>query len=455
MSGQHARDAAGGTAAGRGIPTDQVTEDARTIPVYGEFDVVVCGGGVAGVAAAACAARCGASVILLERYGYLGGLATGGLVITVPPLDNGFNGEVRLRLEEARTYQECANSGDDPSVDGLIAVDPEILKFELLTLLLDSGARLLLHTAVVGSLTDDGRVTGVIVESKAGRSAIRAGVVIDTTGDGDLAAVAGAAFETDRRPLPVTLMSTVVGVDTERALAQLGNWGRLRALVEAAVTAGDLEFDLEVHSKEWAPGVFAAELCYPGQINLWSGSMFGVDGIDPDDLTKAEIVTRQHTMKLVTFLRQKLDGFQAARLECTAAQVGVRGTRRITGLASPALKEVFATPFPDTVAKPYVRRSMRIPYRSLVPRDVDGLLFAGRCLSAEADAMVQLRLIPVCFATGQAAGTAAALAVRAGRAPRELDVALVQDNLQSQGMELGLSGAVGDDLAAGVVGEQS
>ena len=165
---------------------DQVTEDARTIPVYGEFDVVVCGGGVAGVAAAACAARCGASVILLERYGYLGGLATGGLVITVPPLDNGFNGEVRLRLEEARTYQECANSGDDPSVDGLIAVDPEILKFELLTLLLDSGARLLLHTAVVGSLTDDGRVTGVIVESKAGRLAIRAGVVVDTTGDGDL-----------------------------------------------------------------------------------------------------------------------------------------------------------------------------------------------------------------------------------------------------------------------------
>ena len=163
---------------------------------------------------------------------------------------------------------------------------------------------------MVGSLTDDGRVTGVIVESKAGRAAIRAGVVIDTTGDGDLAAAAGAAFETDRRPLPVTLMSTVAGVDTERALAQLGNWGRLRALVEEAVTAGDLEFDLEVHSKEWAPGVFAAELCYPGQINLWSGSMFGVDGIDPDDLTRAEIVTRQHTMKLVAFLRENLDGFE-------------------------------------------------------------------------------------------------------------------------------------------------
>ena len=153
---------------------DEVTEQKRTIPVYDEVDVVVCGGGVAGVAAAVCAARCGAKVILLERCGYLGGLATGGLVITVPPLDNGINSEVRLRLEEARTYQECANLGDDPAVDGLIAVDPEILKFELLTLLLDSGAKLLLHTSVVGSLDDDGRVTGVIVENKAGRSAIRA-----------------------------------------------------------------------------------------------------------------------------------------------------------------------------------------------------------------------------------------------------------------------------------------
>ena len=433
---------------------DQVTEEKRTIPVYDEVDVVVCGGGVAGVAAATCAARLGARVLLLERYGYLGGLATGGLVITVPPLDNGINGEVRMRLQEARTYQECANLGDDPAVEGLIAVDPEILKYELLGLLLDSGAELLLHTSVVGSLCADERVTGVIVENKAGRSAIRASLVIDTTGDGDLAAAAGAAYEVDQRPLPVTLMSTVVDVDTQRALAQLGSWGRLRALVEDAVSAGELSFDLEVHSKEWAPGVFAAELCYPGQINLWSGSMFGVNGIDPDDVTRAEIVTRRHTMKLIAFLRERLDGFQRARLECTAAQVGVRGTRRITGLASPALKEVLSTPFPDTVAKPYVRRKMRIPYRSLVPRDVDGLLFAGRCLSAEADAMVQLRLIPVCFATGQAAGTAAAIAVREGLSPRNLDVAEIQDDLVRQGMKLSLPGKVVGGLGSEVAGER-
>ena len=426
---------------------DVVIEEQRTIPVYDEVDIVVCGGGVAGVAAATCAARHGARVILLERYGYLGGLATGGLVITVPPLDNGINSEVRLRLEAARTYQECANLGDDPAVDGLIAVDPEILKFELLTLLLDSGAKLLLHTAVVGSIETDGRVGGVIVMSKGGRAAIRARVVIDTTGDGDLAATAGAAFELDERPLPVTLMSTVVGVDTGRALAQLGSWGNLRNVVAQAVEAGELAFDLEVRSREWAPGVFAAELCYPGQINLWSGSLFGVNGIDPDDLTRAEIVTRQHTMRLVAFLRERLAGFEQARLECTAAQVGVRGTRRITGLASPSLAEVFAAPFDDTVVKPYATRKMRIPYGSLVPRDVDGLLFAGRCLSAAPDAMVQLRLIPVCFATGQAAGTAAALAVSGGVLPRELDVGRIQSDLLGQGMELGLAGEVAAEVA--------
>ena len=434
---------------------DQVIEETRTIPVYDEVDVVVCGGGVAGVAAATCAARAGARVILLERYGYLGGLATGGLVITVPPLDNGINAEVRQRLEEARTYRLCPNAGDDPSVDGLIAVDPEILKYELQELLLESGAQLLLHTSVVSSLSEGGRVTGAIVENKAGRSALRARIVVDTTGDGDLAAFAGAAYEVDARPLPVTLMSTVAGVDTERVLKQLGgNYGRLRTLVEDAVAAGELSFDLEVHGKEGAPGVFVAELCYPGQINLWSGSMFGVDGIDPDDLTRAEIVTRQHTMKLVKFLRGRLDGFEHARIECTATDVGVRGTRRITGLASPSLHDVLTTSFSDTVAKPYARRKMRIPYRSLVPRDIDGLLFAGRCLSAEPDAMVQLRLIPVCFATGQAAGLAAALAVREGVAPRDLAVGQIQDGLRRQGMELGPPNRLPDDVVSGVTGER-
>jgi len=416
-----------------------IAEAARKTPVYGRFDVVVCGGGTAGAAAALCAARCGAKVLLLERYGYLGGLATGGLVITVPPLDNGVNVEIREKLESARTYRLCPNSGDDdPAVDGLIALDPEVLKYEFVRMLLDAGVKLLFHAYVVQSLTEDGTITGVILESKGGRLAVRADMVVDATGDGDVSAAAGAVFEMEAEPLPITLMSNLIGVDTARAIAQLGSWARLRTLVEEARDRGELAFDLEVHSKGYAPGVFAAELCYPGEVNLWSGSLFGVNALDPDQLTTAEVVTREHTVRLVDYLRHNVAGFEDARIEYTASQIGVRETRRIVGGYTPTLREVFHEPFSDSVAKPYATREMRIPYRSLVPNDVDNLLIAGRCMSAEQQAMVQLRLVPVCLATGQAAGTAAALALREDVSPRALDVALLQRELESQGVDLGL-----------------
>ncbi len=419
----------------------QITEAARRTGVCAEVDVLVCGGGSAGVAAAVAAARSGARVLLLERYGYLGGLATGGLVITVPPLDNGINAEIRDELQRTDVYREGQNLGDDPSVDGLIAVDPERLKQHLMTMLLEAGVDVLLHTYVVQTLTDGRAVTGVIVENKAGRSAVLARVVVDTTGDGDVAASAGAAFVREEEPLPVTLMANLGGVDSARAIATLGNWGNLRRLVEGAVASGELEFELEVHSRYFAPGVFAADLCHPGEVNLWPGSMFGVNGLDPNDLTRAEIVTRDHALRLVDFLRRRVPGFEHAWLEYTASQLGVRETRRIVGGCSPTLREALSGTCADIVAKPYSRRRMRIPYGSLVPESVDGLLVAGRCMSAQQDAMVQLRLIPVCLATGQAAGTAAAMAAAQDLDPRDLDVAGLQADLIRQGADLGLEAA--------------
>jgi glycine/D-amino acid oxidase-like deaminating enzyme len=420
-----------------------VTEAERRTPVYDDVDVLVCGGGVAGAAAAICAARGGARVLLLERYGYFGGLATGGLVITVPPLDNGICAEVRERLEIAHSYQVCPNAGeDDPAVEGLIALDPEILKQELSRMLQDAGVKLLLHSYVAESITEDGAVRGVIIENKGGRSALLAKIVIDATGDGDVAARAGAAFELDDEPLPITLMSNLIGVDAARAIERIGHWGNLRAVVAEAVADGELAFDLEIRSKNYAPGVFAAELCYPGEVNLWSGSLFGVSGIDPDELTMAEIVTREHTMRLAAFLTRHVPGFEHARIEYTAAQIGVRGTRRITGGESPSLREVLDGRFADAVVKPYASRKMRLPYGSLVPDGVDDLLCVGRCISAQPDAMVQLRLIPVCFATGQAAGTAAAMAAESGVSPAAVNVADLQGRLTRQGVALDLPKAV-------------
>jgi ribulose 1,5-bisphosphate synthetase/thiazole synthase len=419
----------------------QITEAARQTDVCAEVDVLVCGGGSAGVAAAVAAARGGARVLLLERYGYLGGLATGGLVITVPPLDNGINAEIREELQRADVYRVGQNLGDDPSVDGLIAVDPELLKQYLMRMLLEAGVDVLLHTYVVQTLIEGPAVTGVIVENKAGRSAVLARVVVDATGDGDVAASAGAAFVSEAEPLPVTLMANLGGVDSARAIATLGNWGNLRGVIDEAVASGELEFELEVHSKYFAPGVFAADLCHPGEVNLWPGSMFGVNALDPRQLTRAEIITRDHALRLVDFLKRKVPGFELAWLEYTASQLGVRETRRIVGGCAPTLREALSGGCADVVARPYAKRRMRIPYGSLVPASVDGLLVAGRCMSAQQDAMVQLRLIPVCLATGQAAGTAAARAAAQGLEPRDLDVAGLQADLTRQGADLGLEAA--------------
>jgi len=163
-----------------------------------------------------------------------------------------------------------------------------------------------------------------------------------------------------------------------------------------------------------------------------------MDGTDPRDLTRAEVITREHVMRLAAFLKKKVPGFEKARIECTSTQVGVRATRQIIGQASPSGDEIQHTLFSDTVAKPYGHSEMRIPFGSLLPQKVENLVVAGRCISAEEEMMGQLRLIPVCSVTGQAAGTAAALALRQGKLPGELDVAELQRELQAQGMDLGL-----------------
>jgi hypothetical protein len=415
-----------------------ITEPRRKTPIVDDVDILVCGGGVAGVAAGIAAARNGAKVLLIERYGYLGGMATGGLVITVPPLNNGINSEIRKRLEAAGAYVDCQNVGDDPANQDMMAIDPEILKYELVKMLLEQEVKLLLHTYVVQSIVEDNNIKGVIVESKAGRGAILARVVVDTTGDADVVAAAKAPYEMAETRLPVTLMFNMIDVDIKRAIEQIGDWGKLRKFVEEAVKNGELSFDLGLYAGGYAPGVYASNLCYPGEINVWSGSMFGVNALDPNDLTKAEITTREHTMRLASFLKNKLSGFEKSRIEQTAPQLGVRETRRVLGTVSPSLDEVMTKKFEDTVAKPYLHREMRVPYRSLVPQKIENLIVAGRCISAKQDAMAPLRLIPVCLATGQAAGTASALALTENITLRKLDISIIQRTMISQGVDLGL-----------------
>ena len=189
-----------------------ISEPERKIPVIDNVDLLVCGGGFAGVAAAISAAKNGVKVMLLEKYGFLGGLVTAALVITTPPLNNGLNIEICRRLKEKSVYARCENSGEEIELN---ALDPEVVKYELFHMLQEQGVDFLLHTYIAGSITEGNLIKGVIVENKAGRQAILAQIVVDATGDADVAAFAGAPFRLVRKPM--TMMFNMVGVDVKRA----------------------------------------------------------------------------------------------------------------------------------------------------------------------------------------------------------------------------------------------
>lgn len=415
---------------------DWIIEPERNIPVTSDVDVLVCGGGFAGVAAAVCAARIGVKVLLVERYGFLGGLVTGGLVITTPPLDNGINREIGERLRAKGVYAPLQKPGAEMIALKMHAIDPEVVKYELVQMLGEQQVQLLLHTLIVGSVVEQNGVKGILIENKAGRQAIRARVVVDATGDADVAASAQAPFRVVKKP--ITMMFNLAGVDVDRVLDRVGNWSNLKNVVTDAVQRGALAFDLGTTLEWGTPGVHAECLIHPGEINVWSGNLRGIDALDPNQLTTAELITREHVMRLVAFLRNHVPGFEQSWITLTSPILGVRATRQIVGGISPTMQEVRNIRFADTVAKPYAEDAIRLPYGSLLPQRVENLLVAGRCISADEEAMGQLRLIPVCSATGQAAGTAAALAVRKGVKPGGLDVSDLQNALGEQAVDLGM-----------------
>lgn len=419
---------------------EYLIEPIRKTPVVNDVDVLVCGGGFAGVAAALAAARNGASVMLIERYGFLGGLATGALVITTPPLNNGINREFARRLMDWKSYapnRAKEDSTESEFIDGsdtLLPYDPETMKYEFVRMLLDEQVDILFHSYIADTQCTDGHIDGVIIENKAGRSAIRAKIVIDATGDADVAAQAGAPVRTVERP--ITMMFNMADVDSERALEHLGKWTGLKKFMREAIAKGEIDFDLGVDPDFGAPGIFAADLIHKGQVNIWGGMLYSNQSLDPLQRTRAEIVTRDHAFRMAAFLKKTLPGFENARLEQMSTEVGIRATRNLVGEHVASKKEVVRGEFPDTVARPYLGKNLAVPYRSLLPKTIDNLLVVGRCISAEDDIMGRLRLIPVCSATGEAAGVAAAMAAAQGVSAKAVDIGQLQAQLTEQGVEL-------------------
>lgn len=445
----------------------------------GSTQVLVVGGGPAGIGAALGAANAGAQVTLVERYGFLGGNATAALVM---PLMS-FHNEVKQAVTGDSTRLLPPDHGEgEPVVGGVLWVlldqlvragaatrpsvetgytvpfDAELFKLVLYDLLETHEVRTLLHSFASGVLALPDRARAVF-ETKSGPLVIDADVIVDCTGDGDVAAAAGASYEIGRPEdgwtQPMTLMFRMVRFDHEEftsyARAHPDQWKGVHGLwdlVRAATDAGELDLPREDMLFFATPN--------EGEVAVNSTRVTEVLGTSVWDLTRAEFTAHRQMEQIARFLRARVPGFGRSYVVQSGVQVGVRETRRIAGEYELTGEDVLtARAFEDAVARgaypvdihnpsgrgTTLRRLPRgaaydIPLRCLLPRGVDRVLVAGRCISGDHVAHSSYRVMPISMATGQAAGVCAALASAAGRLPREVPVGEVQRELRAQGASL-------------------
>ncbi|MGE0699704.1 MAG: FAD-dependent oxidoreductase [Hyphomicrobiaceae bacterium] len=438
-------------------PTATFREPARDIPIFAECDVLVVGGGPAGTAAAVSAARLGADTMLVERYNHLGGLSTGGLVIWIDRMSDwdgrhviqGFANEVMERLPKgalAGPPREAWGSKDAATAaywaqrtaafHGTVTwsptLDPEALKTLSMQLVVESKVRLLLHAWAAAPIMDGNRVGGMIFESKEGRQAVKAKVVVDTTGDADLIARTGAPLATDidegdiHHCINTAFM--LGGVDMERWLAFRKDKPAFSAFMELGRKR------VRFFEKPF--------VSWRNDVALFMGPrLSGYSAVDVEDLTAVELRSRQLTIGHLDVYRAHAPGFENAFLMLGAPQVGVRHSRRLTGLAQVTRSQweggtAFADEIGVSTSLSPKFRNISVPYGALVPKGLDGILGAGRHVACDASSHTFLREIPQCWLTGHAAGVAAAVAANSGCTPANVDVRTVQRALLRQGAYL-------------------
>ena len=443
-----------------------ILEKEQKIPVYAETDVLVVGGGPAGFAAAVSAARSGAKVILMERYGYLGGMATGGYVLLLDCLDDGkgnlvIKGVVEELVERLKKIngiigpekdiwgssdidqithwrQWAGTGGEDKIIRYSPVVDPELMKCVCNNMAEEAGVQFLLHSLFCKTYIEDNAVKGAIFESKSGRQVVLAKVVIDCTGDGDVFASAGAGF--DEGDLPLGLVFRVGNIDNDKAeeyLKVAENGKKISDdIKKLGGIAGGYSFGI-------LPQGFFMRSSIPNVV--WFNNTTKGSAINVDDLIRVEIETRKRMMITVDYFKANVPGFENAVIIDTAPQLGTRSSRMLDGEYVITRKELHeGKRFEDAVvvAQPPYKNFKpedalkQIPYRCFLPKKIDNLLVAGRCISGDFGAIEMLRVIPTAMLMGQACGVAAALAVKEDKAPRNVEVKEIQNVLRSQNVYL-------------------
>ncbi len=423
---------------------DYYMEAPKKLPIKAKVDVLVAGGGPAGFAAVVNAARQGVSTMLIEQAGDVGGVATTGLMSHwTGNTEGGFYEEI---------LERCGDVNNK-------TINHEQLKTLMLEMLDEAGITLQLYTFAADVIVENNTLKGVIVESKSGREVILAKVTVDCTGDGDIAAKAGVPYqkgrESDGKMQPMTLMFQVAGVDVERAVLPACFEDNLK------VEKGYIQ-DL---AKERLPFPAGHVLLYrspiPGVVTCNMTNAINVDGTKSEDLTKATITCRKQIEPIVKFLREFVPGFENCYVIKSASIIGVRETRHFKGEYTLTEEDILeARVFDDWVVtrahfnfdvhnmsgsgldetgvqKHFKqKRGYTIPYRCLIPVNIDNLLLAGRNISGTHMAHSNYRVMPICANLGQAAGIAAALAVKENVTPRKLDVRKVQELLKKNRVSL-------------------
>jgi FAD-dependent oxidoreductase family protein len=444
-----------------------VPEPGRQTPILGEYEVVVLGGGPAGIAAAAAAGRAGRSTLLIERYGFLGGAGTAAGLSTFCGLHANVHGEHRRVVHgissEITGRLEKMNGLNAPhlSLAGKItaqAYDISAYKIVADELLAACGVKILFHAFGVGvSRRSDREIDTVLIESKSGRAAVRGRMFVDCSGDGDLAAWAGAPHEIgngEGNMLYPSTMFRIGGVDPVKAGRA---WELIPRLMEEAEKRGrrfprkGVIVRPQRNPAEWRANVT--------QIKNPDGT--AVSGIDVEQLSYGEIEGRRQCREVFEFIKGAAPGFEDAYIVEIAPQIGIRETRRIVGEYMVSEADILGcASFPDSIGVngwpveahvpgsvllkfppiPESRGFNHLPYRMIVPKGMDNLFVAGRCASMTHDGQSSARVSGPCFVMGQAAGTAADQALRSGAPPRALDVKLLQKTLMTNGVFLGTEG---------------